>query len=396
MAKGQFHIAYAGPMPCTSDRCPFEDHYDSLESAHDIHTHSAEVKRLRGLIKTARPFKSMSSSIFFYREDKLTARDFGRDVDMWFTSKGLTPRFFDAYSGIVLKDGIDPKAAVGIRRAGTVDEVAARIVGIWTISAEVKQEPADNTESLRWKEVFDYSTREAVGDSLLAVAGLFRAALLQNGASGEAVDIEAGRMLEHFEGMFNAVESEATGDYGLWGLRMGYFTASDGETIVANEPYRTSAFRAENFRRFLADNPWYRSRQPEAEIRVTDTREEAGAAWTLKREDGRWSIEKIYGDGRVVAVDVETAQDALDHVYHFNHAEIDPGDEPAALVKGRYAFDLVRGVELALEANAAAIARQQQEHSVHQDPDSVRVEAAHPPAGSPRASRLGSIFKIFG
>ncbi|MET1155881.1 hypothetical protein [Arthrobacter sp.] len=145
----------------------------------------------------------------------------------------------------------------------------------------------------------------------------------------------------------------------------GIVGALGAETIVVNENYRTSAFRAENFQRFIDECPYYRSTQPEAEIRVSDRHTRTGASWVLKKQSGQWSVEKTYADGSSETVLIETPQDALDHVYYHSFAEVNPDNHELSLEKSRYANDVLKGVEAALEANKPVVVewwRQQDEY----------------------------------
>ncbi|MET1156581.1 hypothetical protein [Arthrobacter sp.] len=393
MTDTRFHATPDGPGLCTARQCPVEDHYGSHESAvaavAAIH-HKAEVKRLRALVKKP-PTGMYRSFAFIYPNDKLTARDF--DGRRRFASQhyGVRAEVFETYSRLQIDDGHSPAASVDIHQMTEVDEASARLVRTWKLTDHERVPGQPKAEALRQKFV-DFSTLEGTRQSMLEAAELFHSTLVRSGISDAEVDVEAGKWLTHFKDMVNAVESEAAGDFDVWGRGLGYFTASDGEAIVVNENYRTSAFGAENFKGFLAENPAYRSRQPEAHIRVINQNAATGASWTLKKEHGQWFVEKAYRDGRSVSVDIATAQDALDHVYHFNLAEIDPEDEDASLTKARYVGELVHGVETALEANLYAIAEQSKARTARAETIDTETDVGM----QQPASRRRSIFRIFG
>jgi hypothetical protein len=187
------------------------------------------------------------------------------------------------------------------------------------------------------------------------VTEFFRTAAISSGLyDEEKANRQTEKMLAHFKAMFNAVESDAAGELDLQERGMGYFTDSDSGTIVVNEDYKTSAFRAESFKRYLASHPVYRAHQPEVEIKVSDSHSRTGASWALKKKDGQWSVEKTYDDASEV-VNISTPQEALDHVYYHVLAQINPDDEEKALEKSRYAAALMQGVEAALEGNLVRI-----------------------------------------
>lgn len=364
MAGKKFHITPNGPKRCTATfrPCPFSEHYASVESAiaadrviQRNNAHLAELERLHDSQRNPDP-RYFSRSGFMFTPNSSSPRAFGEDLDTRVAQIGIKPEIYHSSGKFRMKNGNGLDVNVQVMRMTEVDESLARYVGVWRFINNVNKSGLIRHEETKQDFVLDFSTEQKTRKSMLQAREFFRSTVVSSGIrNDDEADKRADEMAEHFKNMFNAVESDAAGDFDLWDRGMGYFTESDADTIVVNENYRTSAFRAENFKNFLKENPYYRAHQPAAEIRVTDTYEPTGASWTLKKEGGQWAVEKTFSDGHTAISNLETAQEALDHVYYHVKNEINPGDEEQALKKGRYAGALMQEVETALENNKAVI-----------------------------------------
>lgn len=374
MASNRYHIAPDGAELCRAwlKRCEYEHHYSSLKIAQeqdaiikDNNLFRAELKRLQDGHRNPDP-KLFSRSSFMFNRADTSPRNFAQEVDARIHNLGVRPEIYHSMGQFRMNNGNGMEVNVQVMRMTEVDERLACYSGVWRFIVKKNKVGLQRDAETVRDVIFDFSTEEAIQASIPEVSELFRTAAISSGIyNQEKADNESATMLAHFKAMFNAVESDAAGDFDVWNRGMGYFTESDSETIVVNEDYWSSAFRAENFRRFLSDCLYYRSTQPNVEIRVSDHHFYTGASWALIRHSDQWSVEKKFADGSVENVPLETPQDALDHVYCHALAEVNPDNEELSFEKGRYAEDLFKGVEEALEANKAVVAewwRKQREY----------------------------------
>lgn len=372
MAGKRFHITPTGPKRCTAKfrPCPYSDHYGSEESAlaadriiQRANARAAEIARLKEAHRNPDP-KFFSRTSFTFGKNSNSPRIFGQEQDYRLANLGVRPEIYHSMGQFRFSSRSDIDVNVQIMRMTEVDEGSAKFAGVWRIICKTNKKGLSRHQNTQQDVVLDFSSDRAVKRSMLQTHEFFRTAVVMSGVrDDEEADRRAEEMSQDFKNMFNAVESDAAGDFDLYERGMGYFAESDGKTIVVNENYSTSAFRASNFASFLQEYPGYRAHQPEAQIRVTDSSPHTGAAWTIKKESGQWAVEKIYADGRLETVNVNTPQEALDQVYYHNLAEVDPGNTEESLTKGRYAGALVTGVESALESNAAGIDQWWDTHS---------------------------------
>ncbi|MET1156582.1 hypothetical protein [Arthrobacter sp.] len=354
-----------GPRRCSPGlfrTCPIEEHYASPELVvsgerirHENIAHLAEVKRLHDNHRNPDP-KIFSRSAFSFSAGSSSPRKFGQEMDARIDSFGVKPQIYHSMGTFRMANGNGMEVNAQVMRTTEVNEGFACYDGVWRIIIKANKVGLHRHAKTVREESLDLSTAAAVKATMPKAFEIFRTAAISSGIyNEERANQEATDMLAHFKVMFNAVETEADDVYDVYDRGMGYFAESDNSTIVVNENYRSSAFRAVNFKDFLAANLVYGAHQPDAEIRVADRHDNTGASWTLKKENGQWAVEKVYDDGRSEVVNISTAQEALDHVYYHVLAQINPDNEEKALEKGRYAAELVHGVEAALEANKAVI-----------------------------------------
>jgi hypothetical protein len=255
-----------------------------------------------------------------------------------------------------MENGNGMEVNAEVYRATEVNKGFACYDGVWRIIIKSNKLGLHRHAKTVRDETLDLSTAEAVKATMPRAYEILRTAAISSGIyNEERANQTADDMFAQFKDMVNAVESDAAGDFLTWDRGLGYFTKSENDSIVVNVDYKTTSFRAENFRNFLRDCPSYHSVNPHVEIRVSDSHPFTGAAWTLKKENGQWAVEKVYADGTSEVVDVSTPQEALDHVYYHVLAHVNPDDEEKALEKGRFAGELVQQVEISLEANKAVV-----------------------------------------
>lgn len=382
MAVKRFHMTPKGPRRCKPGlfkTCP-EDHYATPElvlSSEVIkqknREHLAEVKRLHNHHRNPDP-KHFSRSAFNFDDGSSSPRKFGQEVDARIDSWGVKPEVYHSMGKFRMNNGNGFEVNVEVMRMTEVNEGFACYDGVWRIIVKSNRLGLHRHANTIREETLDLSTAEAVQETMPKVFEIFRTAVISSGIFDEPkLGKIAEDMLAKFKAMVDAVESDAAGDFLTWYRGLGYFLKSDSDTIVANVDYKTSAFRAENFRNFLKDCPYYHAITPYAELRVSDAHSRTGASWTLKKENGQWTVEKVYGDGTSEVVDISTPQEALDHVYYHVLGHINPGNEEQALEKGRYAGELVQGVEKALEANKPVVAEywrtSSRDHPLYSDPE---------------------------
>lgn len=406
MAGKRFHITPTGPKRCTAKfrPCPYSDHYLSEESAlaadkiiRSNNLHLAEIARLQEVHRNPDP-KFFSRTSFNLSKNSNSPRTFGLEQDYRHTNLGVRPELYHSMGQWRFSDRKDIDLNVQVMRMTDIDESLARFVGVWRIILKTNRKGVVRQQETKQDLVFDFSTEQATKRSMLQTHEFFRTAVVMGGVrDDDEADRRAEEMSEAFRNMFNAVESDAAGDFDLHLRGMGYFTESDGVTIRVDEQYNSSAFRAQNFKTFLMEYPGYRSKQPEVEIRVTDKNPRTGASWTIKKESGQWAVEKVYADGRAETIPVADSQQALDHVYYHNLAEVNPNNTEDSLTKGRYAASLVDGVEKALEDNLPGIkewwaAQRGGQQSTNEKLITNDIyELDHEPKGS----TMGKIFETF-
>jgi hypothetical protein len=401
MAGKRFHITPNGPKRCTATfrPCDFSAHYGSEESAlaadrviQANNAHRAEVRRLEDNQRNPDP-KFSSRSSFSFHKGSTSPRKFGQEIDARINNLGAKPQIYHSMGQFRMNNGNGMEVNMQVMRMTEIDEGFARYTGVWRFlnksnKVGLTRHPTTNSDL-----VLDFSTAQAARRSMLQVRDLFRTAVISSGVYDEdEANHRADLMTEDFKNMFNAVESDAAGDFDVYERGMGYFTESDGQNIVVNEKYRTSAFRTENFKNFLAEYPPYRSHQPDVNLRVTDAHSQTGASWTIKKESGQWAVEKTYASGESEVVPITTAQEALDHVYYHNLAEVDPDNEQESLEKGRYAAALMQGVDATLENNKTVIDEWWNKTSTLK---SKIANDVHGLESEPKRSLMGKIFETF-
>lgn len=406
MAGQRFHITPTGPKRCkaTFRACPFADHYGSEESAlaadaviQRNNAHRAELKRLEDNHRNPDP-RYFSRTSFNFGAGNTSPRKFGQEIDARIDNLGVKPQIYHSMGQFRMENGNGMEVNMQVMRMTEIDEGLARYTGVWRFINKSNKIGLHRHSKTNSDVVLDFSTAQACRRSMLQAREMFRTAVISSGVyDEEKADAAADNMAEDFKNMFNAVESDAAGDFDLWDRGMGYFTKSDSDTIVVNENYRTTAFRAENFRNFIQECPYYHSVNPNAEIRVTDRHPFTGASWSLKRESNQWSVDKTYADGRSETVLVNTPQEALDHVYYHNLAEVNPNDEKESLEKGRYAGELVQQVEICLENNKAVVEKWWSETSsmTVEDAKKIMNNEIYDLKEEPKGSIMGKIFETF-
>lgn len=406
MAGKRFHITPTGPKRCTAKfrPCPYSDHYGSEESAiaadriiKSNNLHRAEIARLQEAHRNPDP-KFFSRTSFNLSKNSNSPRTFGLEQDYRHSNLGVRPELYHSMGQWRFSDRSDLDLNVQVMRMTDIDESLARFVGVWRIILKTNRKGLVRHQETKQDLVFDFSTEHAAKRSMLQTHEFFRSAVVMGGIrDDDEADRRAEEMSEAFRNMFNAVESDAAGDFDLFDRGMGYFTKSDGATIRVDEQYNTSAFRAQNFKTFLSEYPGYHSQQPEVEIRVTDKSPRTDASWTIKKESGQWAVEKIYADGRSEIIPVTDSQQALDHVYYHSLAEVNPNNTEEALTKGRYAASLMDGVEKALDENLPVIEEWWNVFHGNKNVDDKKhitndiYELDHEPKGS----TMGKIFETF-
>lgn len=408
MAGKRFHITPTGPKRCTKKfrSCSFPDHYGSEESAlaadkviQANNAHRAELKRLEDNHRNPDPrYFSRTSFNFGDGSTSTSPRKFGQEIDARIDRLGVKPQIYHSMGQFRMENGNGMEVNMQVMRMTEIDEGFARYNGVWRFINKSNKIGLHRHAKTNYDIVLDFSTAQAVKRSMLQARGMFRTAVISSGIyNEEEANRRADSMTETFKNMFNAVESDAAGDFDLWDRGMGYFTESDSDTIVVNENYRTTAFRAENFRNFIRECPYYHSVNPNAEIRVSDQHSYTGASWTLKRESDQWSVDKTYADGRSESVLINTPQEALDHIYYHTLAEINPGNEQESLEKGRYAGELVQQVEKSLEENKPVVEKWWSETSSMTVEDAKRImnNEIYEPKEAPKGSMMRKIFGAF-
>ena len=406
MAGQRFHITPTGPKRCTATfrSCPYSDHYGSAESAlaadavmQRNNTHRAELKRLEDNHRNPDP-KFFSRTAFNFFENSTSARQFGQEIDARIDNLGVKPEIYHSMGQFRLNNGNGTEVNMQVMRMTEIDEGLARYTGVWRFINKSNELGLHLTPKTNSDIVLDFSTMQSARRSMLQAREVFRTALIASGIyDDDELDRRSDAMVENFKGMFNAVESDAAGDFDLWDRGMGYFTESDSETIVVNEKYRSSAFRAENFRNFIRECPYYRSNQPTAQIQVSDDHGRTGASWTLKKESEQWSVDKKYADGRSETVLINTPQEALDHIYYHNLAEITPGNEKESLERGRFAGELVQQVERELEQNQVRVNEWWEKEEIRKQEFAQQkiTKDIYGLEKEPKGSLMGKIFETF-
>lgn len=406
MAGKRFHITPDGPKRCTATfrPCPYSDHYSSVESAiaadaiiKDNNAFRAELNRLHENHRNPDP-KYFCRSSFLFGKGNSSARQFANEMDARLYNVGVKPEIYHSMGQFRMNNGNGMDVNVQVMRMTEIDENLGRYVGVWRfINKKNKIGLATNQETVA-DVVFDFNSDRSARRSMAQVRELFRTAVISSGIyDEEEADKQADDMAEEFKNMYYAVESEAAGDYDLWERGMGYFTKSNSENIIVDENYKTSSFRGENFRRFLNDCPYYKSITPNAEIRVTEKHNYHDGGWTIKKENGQWYVDKVYSDGRKETAILLEPQDALDHVYYHNIAEVDPGNEELALEKGRFAKDIMKEVDEALEANNSVVTEWWDKQAEFQA-EAVRGKInkdIYNLESEPKGSLMGKIFETF-
>jgi hypothetical protein len=365
MADKRFHMTPDGPELCKPrfKRCQIERHYASPEFAVSNEAiiaentiHLAEIKRLEDLLRNCPPEK-YSRSAFAEMRGNDSARRFGDGMDARMSDLGVKPEVYYSGTTFRLNNGNGMEVNLLLTTKPRIHKGFACLVPEWRfIVTSNKVGLHRHPEKVR-EGAFDLSSTEAIQTSMPEVYKLFRTTAISSGLYNEdKANQRADEMMAHFKMMFNAIESEAVGDFVLWERGMGYFAGSDNATIVVNEDYKTSAFRAENVRRYLAEHPLFQSRQPsEVEIRVSDAHSRTGASWAIKLTGSQWAVEKGYEDGSTEVILLTTPQEALDGVYYHVLAHINPDDKEKALEKGRYAYDLMAQVDEAFKRQETVI-----------------------------------------
>jgi hypothetical protein len=406
MAGKRFHITPNGPKRCTATfrPCPFSDHYGSEESAvaadrviQANNAHRAELKRLEDNHRNPDP-RYFSRTGFNFDEGSTSPRKFGQEIDARIDGFGVKPQVYHSMGQFRLNNGNGFEVNMQVMRMTEIDPGLARYTGVWRFINKSNRLGLHRSPTTNSDIVLDFSTAQAAKRSMLQAREIFRNAVIASGIfDDEELDRRADSMTENFKNMFNAVESDAAGDFDLWDRGMGYFTKSDSDTIIVDENYRTSAFRAENFRNFIRECPYYHSVNPNAEIRVRDQHSRTGASWTLKRESDQWSVDKTYADGRSETVLINDPQEALDHIYYHNLAEINPGNEQESLEKGRYAGELVKQVEICLEENKAVVEKYWQDSSsmTIEKANAIMTGEIYDLKEEPKGSMMAKIFETF-
>lgn len=406
MAGKRFHITPTGPKKCTATfrPCPYSDHYSSVESAlaadaiiKDNNAFRAELQHLHEVHRNPGPQHFCRTS-FIFGNGTTSPRKFAQEVDNRAYNFGVRPEIYHSMGQFRMNNGNGMEVNVQVMRMTEVDENLGRYVGVWRfINKKNKVGLHLNPETVA-DVIFDFSSEQSARRSMAQVREMLRTAVISSGIyNEEEADKRADEMTQDFKNMFNAVESDAAGDFDLWDRGMGYFMQSDSETIIADVDYRTSSFRGENFRKFIQECPFYKSTNPSAEIRVTDRHSMTGASWTLKKENGQWAVDKVYADGRKETSIVTEPQDALDYVYYHNIAEINPDNEQLALEKARYAKELVLEIEEALENNKPVVAAWWEEQRAFQA-EAVKGKInkdIYDLDSEPKGSLMGTIFKTF-
>jgi hypothetical protein len=406
MAGKRFHITPTGPKRCTATfrPCPYSEHYSSVESAlaadaiiQDNNAFKAELKRLHDSHRNPDP-KYFSRTSFNFGKGSTSPRNFAQEIDARIYNLGVRPEIYHSMGQFRMNNGNGMEVNVQVMRMTEVDENLGRYVGVWRFINKKNKVGLHRHPETVADVVFDFSNEQSGRRSMAQIREFLRTAVISSGVYDEEdADKRADEMAADFKNMFYAVESDAAGDFDLWDRGMGYFIESDSETIIANEEYKTTAFRGENFRKFIEECPYYKSTQPQAEIRVTDRHNYTNASWTIKKEAGQWSVDKVYADGRYENVLVNEPQDALDHVYYHNLAEIDPGNEQLALEKGRYANDLVKEVDEALEKNKPVVAEWWRQQDIYQA-EAVKgkiTKDIYDLDSEPKGSLMNKIFENF-
>lgn len=405
MAGKRFHITPTGPKKCTATfrPCPYSDHYSSVESAlaadaiiKDNNAFKAELNRLHEIHRNPGPYFCRTS--FFFAKGTTSPRKFAQEVDTRTYNIGVRPEIYHSMGQFRLNNKNGMEVNVQVMRMTEVDENLGRYVGVWRFINKTNKVGLHRDPQTVADVVFDFSNEKSARRSMVQVREMLRTAVISSGVyNEEEADKRADEMAEQFKNMFEAVESDAAGDFDLWDRGMGYFTQSDSKTIVVDVDYRTTSFRGENFRKFLQECPYYKSINPAAEIRVTDRHFFTGASWTVRKENGQWTVDKVYADGTKEVVTVTEPQDALDHVYYHNIAEIDPDNEELALEKARYAKELILEIDEALEKNKPVVAEwweKQREFQAEAVKGKINKDI-YDLDSEPKGSLMGTIFKTF-
>jgi hypothetical protein len=108
-------------------------------------------------------------------------------------------------------------------------------------------------------------------------------------------------------------------------------------------------------------------------------------------------VDKTYADGRSETVLINDPQEALDHIYYHNLAEINPGNEQESLEKGRYAGELVKQVEICLEENKAVVEKYWQDSSsmTIEKANAIMTGEIYDLKEEPKGSMMAKIFETF-
>jgi hypothetical protein len=364
MANKKFHITPDGPKKCTATfrPCRYSNHYHSVESAFAAEQliqknqiHEEKVNRLKRNKMNFEPDFYIRSGFTFAKNND-SMRRFAEELDARKAQLNAVPEMHHSGGTFRLQNGSRNPIEITLLRTAEIDESEAKLASVWRVNTRTTLGIALGREKVNQEVALNFRNENSFNRSMIALHEVFRNGAIMSGIrEDDEAEAKAEEMTKQFLQMYDAVESEATGEFALWEQGQGYFKDSDPSTIVVDVDYRRSAFRGQNVRNFLKDNLYYAQSTPDAKITVTDHNEINGSSWAIHKLDGEWSVERTNSDGSSADVLVKSPEDVYSHVYWAVKEQINPDDEKEARRKARYASQLMKDVEAALDENKASV-----------------------------------------
>lgn len=377
MASKNYHITPDGPKRCKTPlrRCSYASHFGSEEQALEAQhlfereaKHQEKVKNLKAsLIRGDQRYVVNGAISFFTDSRNGSVRNYAHVIESRYDKTGVYPDILRAVIDFYTQNGSYKPVNIVVRRDNQVDEETAKLRGTWKVTTSTKLSQYRGFEEIKKETVLDFS-EEKTAESLEKIREVFREGVALGATydiDAQKIDEEADGIFERFMTAFNALESETEGDFEMWERGYGYFQGSDGQVIVANEDYETSAFRGENVRRFLRNNPYFASYIPRVEIRVSDYNKRTGAGWAVYKANRRWCVSETNSDGSETIYECTDHNEVYSLVKRIVLEKVDPGEEAIAREKATYASDLMDRIEYYLERHAVRVGKYWEERNAN-------------------------------
>lgn len=370
MATKNYHITPEGPKRCKASlrSCPYASHFGSEESAFAAQQileadtkHRQKVKELKASLIRGDDRYVINGAISFFRDSRNgSVRAYAHTIEQRFRKTDVYPDVLRAKIDFYTQNGSYKPVEMIVKRDIEVDEETAKFRGTWKVTTSTKLSQYRGFEEIKQETTLDFSTEAKTKRSLSQIREVFRNGV-QLGATYDIdekqIDEETDRIFEKFKTTFNALESETLGDFEMWERGYGYFQGSDGQVLVANEDYETSAFRSENVRRFLKTNPYYASYVPRVEVRVSDYNKRTGAGWAVYKTNQKWYVSEKNEDGSESVYECADQHQVYSTVKRIVLEKVDRGEEAIAREKATYASDLMSDVEYYLDKHRTSVAK---------------------------------------